>query len=146
MALLSSLKLVSAKRTLSLPPIVQRRNKLSKKLWEQIQLAQAKINGTDFAPMHYKTIIDNDTGEKKEIKVPKRIKNWWWVNDTGHCHVSVFYGSKVVELAKGKNSVELADQAELIQTLELLKQAVEAGELDVAIEAVSGQLRSAFKK
>ena len=41
---------------------------------------------------------------------------------------------------------ELADQAELIQTLELLKQAVEAGELDVAIEAVSGQLRSAFKK
>ena len=48
--------------------------------------------------------------------------------------------------AKGKNSVELADQAELIPTLELLKQAVEAGELDAAIEAVSGQLRSAFKK
>jgi hypothetical protein len=64
----------------------------------------------------------------------------------GHCHVSIFYGSKVVELAKGKNSVELADQAELIPTLELLKQAVEAGELDAAIEAVSGQLRSAFKK
>ena len=146
MTLLNSLKLVSAKRTLSLPPLVQRRNKLSKKLWEQIQLAQAKVNGTDYAPTQYKTVINHDTGEKREIKVPKRIKNWWWVNDRGHCHVSIFYGNKVVELAKGKSSVELADQAELIPTLELLKQAVEAGELDAAIEAVSGQLRSTFKK
>ncbi|MDD2545750.1 MAG: hypothetical protein PHI55_05640 [Burkholderiaceae bacterium] len=56
------------------------------------------------------------------------------------------YGSKVIELAKGKNAVEVANVDELISTLELIKTAVEAGELDDAINAASDKLRSGFIK
>jgi hypothetical protein len=59
--------------------------------------------------------------------------------------VTLRYGAKVIELAKGKNAVELASKADLITTLETLKEAVLAGELDVQIEAASGAIRSKFK-
>ncbi len=55
-------------------------------------------------------------------------------------------GSKVLELAKGKNAVELGNKDELIQTLAMLKEAVIAGELDEAINAASDKLRSGFVK
>ena len=41
---------------------------------------------------------------------------------------------------------ELAAQAELIPTLETLKAAVSAGELDAQIEVMSGTLRKGFAK
>jgi hypothetical protein len=58
----------------------------------------------------------------------------------------VRYGSKVLELAKRKNAIELASGEELIAALHSLKAAVLAGELDAQIEAASGQLRAGFKK
>lgn len=56
------------------------------------------------------------------------------------------YGSKVLELAKGKNAIELASGDELIAALQALKTATLAGELDVQIEAASGALRAGFKR
>jgi len=47
---------------------------------------------------------------------------------------------------KNKTTVEVADVAELINTLNVIKAAVLAGELDAQIEAASGQLRSGFKR
>ena len=41
------------------------------------------------------------------------------------------YGSRVLELAKGKSAIDIADQAALIAALEVLAQAVSAGELMV---------------
>jgi soluble cytochrome b562 len=49
----------------------------------------------------------------------------------------VRYGARVIELAKGKNSIELENEAAILPTLDLIKKAVEAGELDAAIKAVS---------
>jgi hypothetical protein len=60
--------------------------------------------------------------------------------------VTIKYGTKVIELAKGKPSIELPNQEELISTLELVKKAVEAGELDQQIDQASGALRRNFKK
>jgi hypothetical protein len=145
MTLLNSLKLASVKRPTTQSPVVYRRNKLSAKLWEQIQIARAVFEGIDYAPTHYKTVVNQTTGEKQEIKVPKRLKKWWWQSTEGQLVVSVFYGNKSLELAKGKNCVALQSQSELIPTLELLKQAVDAGELDTAIEAVSRAVRSKLK-
>ena len=42
-----------------------------------------------------------------------------------------------IELGKGKNSIELENEAAILPTLEVIKKAVEAGELDDAITAVS---------
>jgi hypothetical protein len=49
-------------------------------------------------------------------------------------------------LAKGKPSVEVANPADLIKALEVIKGAVEAGELDDQIEKASSSLRSGFKR
>ena len=80
------------------------------------------------------------------MEAVKRVKEWFWINDTGKLNLAVRYGSKVLELAKGKNAVELASGEELIAALHSLKAAVLAGELDAQIEAASGQLRAGFEK
>ena len=145
MSTLVNLKLVTAKKPGKLPPIVERRNKLSNKLWEQLQLAQAHNSGTNYAPIKQKRMKDVD-GNIKTIEVPKRIKPWWFVSTEGKVCLHVRYGAKLIELAKGKTAIEVADAKDLIKTLELIKKAAEAGELDTQIEAVSGALKAGFKK
>ncbi|MGA1527200.1 MAG: DUF6641 family protein [Burkholderiaceae bacterium] len=71
---------------------------------------------------------------------------WWFVAENGKVCLSVKYGSRVMELAKGKSAVEVAGPQELIKTLEALKAAVEAGELDAAIDTASQSLREGFSK
>lgn len=41
--------------------------------------------------------------------------------------LNIRYGSRVIELAKGKSSIELAGMDDLVPTFELVKRAVEAG-------------------
>ncbi len=60
--------------------------------------------------------------------------------------MAVRYGSRVLELAKGKNVIELAKGDELIAVLAKRKDAVLAVELDTQIEAASGALRAGFGK
>ncbi len=60
--------------------------------------------------------------------------------------MNVRYGSKVIELAKGKNAVEAGDLNALIEALGMVKSAVLAGELDAEIEKASGALRTGFGK
>ena len=43
---ISALKLISAKRSYTQQPIQQRRSKLSKRIWEQIELAKAPENAS----------------------------------------------------------------------------------------------------
>jgi hypothetical protein len=146
MSALANLKLIAAKRPVQMPPVVQRRNKLAKRIGEQIELAKAKQDGKTYAPTKQRMVKDEETGESKTIQVSKRIKEWWFVADSGKLVVSLRYGAKVIELAKGKGAVELGGKDDLVPTLETLKAAVEAGELDAQIEAVSGAVKAGFKK
>ena len=146
MSTLATLKLVTAKKPQNLAPIVLRRNKLSNRLWEQIQFAKSQAENTKFEPVKYRTITDAETGLRKQIQVSKRIKPWWFVAENGKVCVSIKYGSWTIELAKGKPSVEVASAGDLIKTLETIKTAVEAGELDAQLDLASNSLRSGFKK
>ena len=80
------------------------------------------------------------------VEAVKRVKEWFWINDAGKINLAVRYGSKVLELAKGKNAIELTSGDELIAALHALKSAALAGELDTQIEAASGALRAGFAK
>lgn len=131
--------------TLNTTPVVQRRNKLGKKLWEQIQLAQAHLAGKQFTTTRFQTVRDED-GVRRSVEVPKRVRAWWWNSDNGKIALNVRYGARVVELAKGKSTIEVAAPTDLIPTLELIKKAVEAGELDTQIETASIKLREGFTK
>lgn len=146
MSSLSSLKLVSAKRPSALAPIQVRRNKLVSKLTEQIALATALQNGTTYASKRQRNIKNTETGEIRSVEVAKRVRQWWFTADSGKVVVQLRYGSKVIEFAKGKNSVEVSNGAELITVLETLKSAVESGELDAQVEASANAVKARFKK
>ena len=145
MSTLNALKLSTAKKSINTTPVVHRRNKLGKKLWEQIQLAQAHLAGKQFTTTRFQTVRDDD-GVRRSVEVPKRVRAWWWNSDNGKISLNVRYGARVVELAKGKSTIEVAAPTDLIPTLELIKKAVEAGELDTQIETASIKLREGFTK
>jgi hypothetical protein len=80
------------------------------------------------------------------ISVPKRVKDWFWVADNGKINLAVRYGSKIIEISKGKNAIECGTADELLQALDLLRTATLAGELDEQIAAASSSLRSGFER
>jgi hypothetical protein len=146
MSTLNTLKLVTAVKPQQMPDAVKRRYKLGNKLWEQIQLARSQFLNEPFNITKMKTVKNIDTGASETVSVNKRIRPWWFNSDTGSLCFSIKYGTKTIELAKGKPSIEVTDKDQLISTLELVKKAVEAGELDQQIDQASGALRSNFKK
>jgi hypothetical protein len=146
MSTLNTLKLVASQKPTSLPPVMQRRNKLAKRLWEQAELAKAQQAGGTFAPKKFRTLKDAETGERKQVEMNKRVKAWWFVADSGKLVLSVRFGPKVLELAKGKYAVEVAARSDVVNVLEVVKTAVENGELDVAIENAAKKLRDGFAK
>lgn len=66
--------------------------------------------------------------------------------ESGKVVIQLCYGSKVIDIAKGKNSVEVSNGAELIAALETLKSAVQGGELDVQITMASKAVKARFGK
>ena len=146
MATLASLKLSTAVKPTHMPAVQVRRNKLAKRLWEQAELAKAQQAGMQFKTTKFRTVVENDTGLRKQVEVNKRVKQWWFTTDSGKLALSVRYGSRLLELAKGKFAVELASEKELVPTLEVIKEAVLAGELDTAIDTASNKLRAGFAR
>jgi hypothetical protein len=145
MSFIAKLKLVSSKRERNLSPIMQRRQKLASKIEEQIELATAQKEGRLYAPKRIKNVT-NEAGERVSVESVKRVKEWFWTTPNNKINLSVRYGSKTLELAKGKNAIEISTQDELIETLALLQQVVIGGELDEAINNASDKLRAGFTK
>lgn len=143
--LLQSLKLTSARKQRALPEVVKRRNKMLKKLMEQRELALSIVEGRMYAPKRLRTVVDGETGQKTVREMPVRIKAWWWTGEKGETLLSLFYGSKTLELSKGKTAVEIASLMELPNVLEVIINAVQNSELDAQIEAASVKLREGFK-
>ena len=139
MSVLAQLKLTTAKKSTTQSPVVRRRLKVVDRLTEQVLLAKAQQDGSVYAPLRQRTVKDAETGERKTLQLPKRVKQWWFVAENGKLCVALRYGAKTIALgAKGQTAVELTANDQLVNTLELLKQAVMDGELDAAIDAVAG--------
>ena len=146
MSTLNTLKLVASQKPTSLSPVLQRRNKLVKRIWEQIELAKAEHAGTTFAPVKFRSYTDKETGARKQVEMNKRVKSWIFTADNGKLALSVRFGPKVLELAKGKFAIEVGAQSDVVNVLEVVKKAVENGELDAAIDNAAKKLRDGFAK
>ena len=109
-------------------PVLQRRIKLAAGISEQIQLAE----NPNYRQISVRTVAD-DSGELCTVKVGKRVLRWWRVDGT--VELTVRYGSRVLELAKGLDAVELASTDELVGVLEQFKAAAERGEMDDMVAA-----------
>ena len=127
MELLKTLKLTQYQRSNTNNPILQGRIKLAAGISEQIQLAENP---------HYKLIsvrtVADDNGDVREVEVSKRVLRWWRVDVDGTVELTVRYGSRVLELAKGMDAVELVSTDELVGVLEQFKAAAEQGEMVAA--------------
>ena len=143
---LNSLKFVSAKRPTQLTSIQVRRNKLSSRLWSQIQLANALQSGGTYTEKRFRTIRDKHTGETRSVELNKRVRQMWFVSENGKVYISLKYGSRILEFAKGKNAIEVGSADELISALTTLKIAVEAGELDTQLNLAADSVKERFKK
>jgi hypothetical protein len=145
-AILNTLKLTAARKTRALPTVVKRRNKLLIKLGEQRMLADAQAQGLHYTPTRYRSFKDADTGARIAKQVPVRIKPWFWIGEKGECLLAINYGSKQIELQKGKTAIDVGDVANLCAVLDTVIDAVRNGELDPQIETASVKLREGFKK
>jgi hypothetical protein len=143
---LATLKLTAARKPRALPDVVKRRNKLINKLTDQRELAIAVIEGRNFTPQRLRTVVDRTTGERTVREMPVRIKAWWWTGEKNETLLSVFYGSKTLELSKGKSAIEIASVKELPAVFDTLINAAINSELDAQIESASTKLRDGFKK
>ena len=146
MSAFNGLKLVAARRPQTASPIQLRRNKLVTQLWEQIELARASAEGKTFAPVRLRNIKDKLTGERRTVEAAKRVKQWWFTADSGRVCLQVRYGTRVMELAKGKNSIDVGTNAELLSVLDTVKKCVEHGDMDTLIDAASAAVRARFVK
>ena len=141
---LANLKLTATKKPTQISAVIQRRNKLVMRLREQIELTKAEQAGTAYIPTKLRSVTDTETGMRKQVAVSKRVKSWVFTADNGKLCVNVRYGARILELAKGKNSIEVGSGSELLSVLETVKKSVELGELDTQIEAASAAVRERF--
>ena len=141
MTLLNALTLTTFKPGTENAPHVRRRNKLIAKIEEQIKLA----NNPDYKPT--KLIWHSDgEGIQHKQEIPKRIKRWWITQSDGTVLLTVRYGSRALELAKGKNAIVISSTAELPKVLETLLKAVNEGEFDALLESQASYTKLAKQK
>ena len=69
MSTLSALKLTAVKKPTNLPAVQQRRNKLIRRLGEQMDLAKAQQGGIQFKSPKTRTYVDKATGVRTQVRV-----------------------------------------------------------------------------
>jgi len=144
---LSTLKFVNAKRLVSkTDPTQFRRQKMIKKLDEQIEMASALVEGRLPLITRTRRVRDSETNERQLVESTASVRQWWFVSETGKTAVQLRYGSRVISLAKNRNAVEVNGNSELLSVLQTLKTAVAAGELDQEIAVAADMVRARFKK
>ena len=144
---LSTLKFVNAKRLVSkTDPTQFRRQKMIKKLDEQIEMASALVEGRLPLITRSRRVRDSETNERQLVESATSVRQWWFISETGKTAVQLRYGSRVITLAKNRNAVEVSGNSELLAVLQTLKTAVAAGELDQEIAVAADMVRARFKK
>lgn len=137
MSVIASLKLVEFKPQMAQGRIFVRRRKLVEKIEQQIKL----VADPSYAPTKLIWAAD-ENGIQQRREVAKRIKRWWFENIDGTVQLTIRYGSKPLELARGKSAIACESVSVIATILESIKQSVIDGEFDVIL---NGQV-SAVKK
>ncbi len=141
MTILSKLNLTDkTKAAMLASPESRGRQKILEAIDNQIAAAKADANGEPFEPRRMRWVTDPETGERTRKKVPLRLRRWWWKDEKGGLMLDVRYGNKRIELAPKKPTIEVGKIENLIPTLETIKEAVIAGELDKQLAAAKVRL------
>lgn len=134
---LADVKLVSAVRPTFQNPVTLKRSKFISRVSEQLEIANHLMKGEQipFTSFH----------DPVSLKRPRKVSPWWWIDKDGKYLMTIKYGSKVIELAKGKTAVQSDSLDQVIEILQSLKLATSNGELDHHLSQASELIRKKFK-
>ena len=142
MAHLAKLKFSDKQRSQVKMTVEERlRHKLIDRLKEQKELAEADLNGKALVRTRYKMIKDEETGETKRVEVPKLLRRWWWKDETDAVLLELRYGNKPIAIADNKRTIEVGAMDKLPKVIDMVIEAVSAGELDKVLKAALGERR-----
>lgn len=134
--LLSTLKVIDRPKIEAKPPILGKRMKLIDRLEEQLAMAKAMLDKTPFEAFREKSVKDPETGERKTIRKRRSVRPWYY-DSNEHYYIEIKVGLKAIELEKGKTAIDVGAKEKLPDVINTIIQAVEKGELDTHILAVS---------
>ena len=120
-------------------PVHLRRAKLIARLEEQ----KALLDNPMFMAIDQRWEKTADGG-REPVTRKRRVRRWWREDATGKVYLTVKYGQKAIEFEKGKAAIAVPSKEAIAGVLDVLITAVQNGELDDALAAVSKMQR--FKK
>ncbi len=86
-------------------------------------------------------IKDEETGETKRVQVPRLMRRWWWQDETDAVLLELRYGNKPIVIADNKSTIEVGPMDKLPKVIDMVIEAVSAGELDKVLKAALGERR-----
>lgn len=146
MTILDKLKLTAASPREPLTPLSRKRKRLLQKLDKQIQAAHAEARDEEFLDEVTRWVRCEDTGDKQPITMHRQFKKWWWQNQHGAWMLSLRDGNRLIPLSDDKSSVEIGELQALVSTLETLREAIVAGELDAQLEQLISERKLPARK
>jgi hypothetical protein len=147
MSLISSLSFTTSDpASLRVRGIGSMRQKLLERIGDQLALAKATENGEAFQRVRFRRIRDLENDEITETPVRTRVRPWWAQGPDGSILLWIKYGNQVLELQRGKPAIKIGSRADLIGTLETVRDAVRAGELDTLIQGAVTTFKARFSK
>ena len=134
---LADVKLVSAVRPTFQDPVALKRTKFISRVSEQLEIANLLMKGEQIPLTSFHDPVS--------LRRPRKVSPWWWTDKDGKFLMSIKYGSKMIELAKGKSTVQAETLEQIIEVLKSLKQATSNGELDLHLTQAGELIRKMFK-
>ena len=134
--LLSTLKVIDRPKIEPKPPILGKRMKLIERLDEQLAMAQCMLAGEAFEAFKEKVVKHPETGERQTIRKRKAVRPWYY-DSNNHYYFEIKVGLKSMELDKGKTAIDVGPKENLLEVISTIIKAVEKGELDTHILALS---------
>lgn len=146
MSMIKQLKLSSEGRLSNIETTEQRlRRRLCEQLDEQIELVEADIAGEELVKMRV-VYTTNENGERVAKKLPRRMRRWYWNNSAGTWFIELCYGNRPLKIAADKTAVEAGALEKLADVIGVLKEAVNAGELDKQLAQASKERAAVMRK
>lgn len=145
MGVLDKLKIVALAPKLKRSVEQDRRVKLVEQLTEQLKIVEAALGGAAYQRSKAVWITD-DAGNRTKAQRPVKLRQWWAVGDKGTVQFGLRYGAVPLEVKAGMSAVEVSKLADIPLLIKALVQAVDQGELDAAIDAVTAARKGKSKR
>jgi hypothetical protein len=145
MGVLDKLKIVALAPKVKRSVEQDRRVKLVEQLTEQLKIVEAALGGAAYQRSKAVWITD-DAGNRSKAQRPVKLRQWWTVGANGAVQFGLRYGAVPLEVKAGMSAVEVTKLADVPLLIKALVQAVDQGELDAAIDAVTTARKSKAKR